>query len=65
MRNNSDPKRFEKEMTDEPNMASEQSPAMGTNQTGWDSLRDVPFAGDKSTMSHESQEQEEDFEQEM
>lgn len=72
MRNYNDPTRFEKETTDEPNKIGEQAHAMGSDTSGWDSLKDVPFAGDKSTATQQQQqqqqleaEQEEEFEQEM
>jgi len=69
MRNYNDPRRFEKEVTDEPEKIGEQAPAMGTDTSGWDQLKDVPFRGDKSVTEVErqsqAQEQEEEFEQEM
>lgn len=65
MRNYSDPMRFEKEMTDEPEKVGEQAPAMGTDTSGWDTLKDVPFRGDKSIEEVKQQDQEEEFEQEM
>ncbi len=65
MRNYNNPARFEKEMTDEPEKVGEQAPAMGTDASGWDKLKDVPFRGDKSVEEVEQLEQEDEFEQEM
>ena len=65
MRNYNDPRRFEKEVTDEPEKAGEQAPSMGSDTSGWDQLKDV--RGDKSIaeVEQQAQEQEEEFEQEM
>lgn len=40
---------------------------MGSDTSGWDQLKDVPFRGDKSIaeVEQQAQEQEEEFEQEM
>ena len=67
MRNYNDPRRLEKEVTDEPEKAGEQAPSMGSDTSGWDQLKDVPFRGDKSIaeVEQQAQEQEEEFEQEM
>lgn len=48
MKNYNAPTRFEKEMTDEPEMVGEWAPAMGTDTSSWDHLKDVLFRGDKS-----------------
>ena len=36
----------EKELTNEPNKVSEYPPSYGTESSKWDSVKDVPFAGD-------------------
>ena len=48
MKNYNAPTRFEKEMTDEPEKVGEWAPAMGTDTSSWDHLKDVLFRGDKS-----------------
>lgn len=67
MRNYNDPRRFEKELTDEPEKVEKQAPAIGTDTSGWNDLKNVPFRGDKSIVEAEqqTQEQEDEFEQEM
>lgn len=62
MRNYNDPARFEKETTTEPNKVGEQAPAVETDTSGWDSLKDVPFRGEQTA---EEQEEQEELEQEM
>lgn len=61
MRNYNNSASFEKEITDEPEKVGEQTPAMGTDTSGWDKLMDAPFRGDKSVEEVEPQEQEEEF----
>lgn len=39
---------YEKKMTTEPETVGEMPPAMSTYDSGWDELKDVPFAGDQS-----------------
>ena len=39
---------YEKNMTTEPETVGEMPPAMSTYDSGWDELKDVPFAGDQS-----------------
>ncbi len=65
MRNYNNPARFEKEMTDEPEKVGEQAPAVGTETSDWDKLKDVPFRGDEYVEDVAQQEQEEEFAQDM
>ena len=46
-------------MTDEPEKIGEASPAMGTDISNWDQLKDVPFRGDKLVEEVEKQEESE------
>lgn len=62
MKNYNAPTRFEKEMTDEPEKVGERAPAMGTDMSGWDQLKDVPFRGDKPIEEVEQQEEESEME---
>lgn len=50
MRNYGDQTRFEKDVTNEPNKVGEFSPAMGSQTTGWDSLKEVPFRGNTNAF---------------
>lgn len=40
-----------KDVTSEPNKVGEHSPAMGSQSTGWDSLKDVPFRGNQNAFT--------------
>lgn len=62
MKNYNAPTRFEKEMTDEPEKVGEWAPAMGTDTSSWDQLKDVPFRGGKSIEEVEQQEEESEME---
>lgn len=62
MKNYNAPTRFEKEMTDEPGEVGEWAPAMGTDTSSWDHLKDVLFRGDKSIEEVEQQEEESEME---
>lgn len=62
MKNYNAPTRFEKEMTNEPAKAGEWAPAMETDTSSWDQLKDVPFRGDKPIEEVEQQEEESEME---
>ena len=47
--------KFEKkEITNEPNKVGEYAPAMGSQSTGWDSLKYVPFKGNQNAFTKAS-----------
>ena len=46
MRSPFDETRFEKELTNEPEFSGEMCPPLPADTSGWDELKDVPFAGD-------------------
>lgn len=51
MRNYGDQTRFEKDVTNEPNRVGEFPPTMGSQTTGWDSLKEVPFRGSNNAFA--------------